>query len=195
MYVKKESEYQNHPFVISILEDLVGGLTIGKNALASTDELKAGALVGKDANGLGQVVKTAKLHADAANTDTDYQVEKGHEFKVGDVLVASVLTGSTAYAITAIDTSNADYDVLTVGTTLGIALSAGDLFVEADAVNTSAGEASFKYEPIGFTLGSIDLSVDNQAAGVLVRGTVKEDLLPYPVDDTIKGKLSLIRFE
>lgn len=90
--------------------------------------------VGKDENGLYHVVKVAVLTDDATNSATTYTVKKGHNFKVGDVLMLA--PGGAAYAITAIATNSGDgsKDDLTVGTTLGVAAKAGDsLYLAAEA--------------------------------------------------------------
>lgn len=66
-------------------------------------------------------MKVAVLADDATNSATTYTVKKGHNFKVGDVLMLA--SGKAAYAITAIATNSGDAtkDDLTVGTTLGVA--------------------------------------------------------------------------
>lgn len=188
MYVNSSSEYQNPLVIIKEVEDLVGGGTIKATPLSTTTELKQGAIVGKDTNGLLEVLKTAEIHENEADDETAYKVEKGHEFKVGDYIIDSGLDG-TQKAITEIDTSNEDYDVLTVGATIGHALAAGECLVQA----TSAG--ALQVTPEGITKNAVDLSKDNQPTGVLVRGTVNESLLPYPVDANVKALLPLIRFK
>jgi hypothetical protein len=192
MYVKESTEYQNPLVVINMIEDKVGGGTIAKADLVSTDELKPGAVVGEDSNGLLHVVKTLKVYEAAANNETAYKVYKGHEAKVGDVVSNNKFTGASV-SITAIDASNASYDAVTVGATIGVALAVGDVLVQASAT-AAAGAGTYKYAPIGITLAGVDLSVANQQVGVMVRGTVKESILPYPLNAGIKEKLSLIRF-
>jgi hypothetical protein len=195
MYVKKESEYQNNPVIKTVIEVLTSGATI---AAADFDtnavkELKAGSIVGKDSNGLFHFLKTAKVHANVAIDATVVQVKKGHTFKVGEVVVDTALA-LKADKITAIDTSNADYDSLTIEAAIG-ALSAGAIIVKAAAEAATAGTGVFAYTPIGLTINSVDLTLDNQHTGVLVRGTVNETNMPQYVDANIKASLPLIRFE
>jgi hypothetical protein len=40
----------------------------------------------------------------------------------------------------------------------------------------------------------VDLTVDNTGCGLVVRGRVRESLIPYPIDTAIKALLPLIRF-
>lgn len=194
MYVAKETGTERSLCIELVLEDIPGGGTIEPDDFKTdTTELDEGALVGKDSNGIYHLVKTAELYEDEINTETDYKVLKSHEFKVGDVIVASVITGSAAIAITAITTTETDYDTITVGTTLGLAMSDGDVLAQATETAAS-GAGALKYTPVGITLNSVDLSKANKGAGILVRGTVNQSLLAFPVDATLKAHLPLIRF-
>ena len=198
MYTAKETGTERSLCIELVLEDLPGGGIVKPGDFKTTTlEIPEGVLVSEDANGLLHPVKTAKMYADATNIATTYQVYKNHEFIVGDVIIASVITGSTARAITAIDTSNGSYDTFTVGTTLGLALTAANnvCLIQADAVNASAGAALYKYPPTGISLNAVDLGAGkNKGCGVVVRGTVNESLLPYYVDTNIKARLPLVRF-
>ncbi len=194
MYVKKESEYQNNPVIKTVIEVLTGGATI---AAADFDtsvykELKAGSIVGKDSNGLFHVLKTAKVHANVAIDATAIQVKKGHGLKINDVIVDTGLT-LKADKIIAINTSNADYDELTIEAAIG-ALTSADIIVVA-AAEANAGAGTFKIDPIGLTINPVDLTLQNQTSGVLLRGTVNETNMPQYVDANIKASLPLIRFE
>jgi len=194
MYVAKETGTERSLCIEAVLEDIPGGGVIEPDDFKSgTTELSEGALVGVDSNGLYHLVKTAELYEDEANDETGYKVLKGHEFKVGDVIMASVITGSAAIAITAITTTEDDYDTITVGTTLGLVMSDGDVLAQATATAAS-GNGVLKYTPAGITLNSVDLSKANKGAGIMVRGTVNESLLAFPVDATLKAHLPLIRF-
>ena len=195
MYVKKETGTERSLCIQWVIEDIPGGGTVDPDDFrTTTQEMKEGALLGVDANGIYHLTKPAALYENEANNETDYKVLKGHEFVVGDVIMASVVTGSTARAITAINTSNANYDVFTVATTLGLAMVEAECLVQATAVNTTAGAGTYKYSPVAIALNSVDLTLDNLGCGLLVRGTVNEASLPYPVDANIKAKLPLIRF-
>lgn len=170
----------------SKIEDLQGGITLAAADFVANDIIPAGTVVGKDSAGLFHALKTAKLYTAAANTDTTYQVYKGHGFKVGDFIAA--LTGAKAYAITAINTSNASYDVLTVGTTLGVVIAqyAGIFQAAAEAAsNTSA----FKYTPYAVTGDDVKIKTgDNHLVDAYLRATVFEVNAPI-VTAQIKAAL------
>ena len=194
MYVESSNDSERPLMLEKLIEDLPGGGTIEPDDFKSdTEEMSEGAILAVDANGLHHLVKTAELFEAAAVDATTYKVKKNHEFKVGNFFMDAAKT-SKAYAITAIDTSNVDYDVITVGTSLGVILAEGAVMVEAAAKATSTGGGSYKYTPEGIALNSVDLTKDNLGCGILVRGTVVESLLPYPVNSNIKALLPLIRF-
>lgn len=135
-----------------------GGITIASADFAQDAIIPRGSFAGKDNNGLYHVIKIASLQANATNSATQYNVLKGHFYKVGDVIAAIV--GGKASEITAIDTSNATYDVVTVGATLGVALTAGDGLFEALVATTGTDSAS-KYTPVVVTAVSIQIDKNN----------------------------------
>ena len=122
---------------------------------------------------VAKALKVATLTANATNTATTYQVAKGHNFKVGDYFAAA--PGGAAYAITAIDTTNAAYDVITVGTTLGVALTSGALLFGSSATGASAasygGVNGLLYDDV--TVGT------GVSCSVVIRGTVYARRVPY----------------
>lgn len=101
-------------------------------------------------------VRTIKVHyafeVVAGGTTTAVRVKKGWEgsrARVGMavmVLPAAVATAGKSVAITAVDRTNADYDVITIAT-LG-SLAAGTILVEADKVSDDA--AKIKVLPNAF---------------------------------------------
>jgi hypothetical protein len=115
-----------------------GGFTLDKDNLpAGIDFLPKGSLIAADfATRKAVVVKTAVVHADAGASATEIKIGKSHLLKVGDVVAKAV--GGTSYAISAIDASSDDYDVITVETTLG-ALAAGDVLFESSDEGATAG--------------------------------------------------------
>lgn len=192
MYRKKETEFQYAPGIESILEDVTGGGTIARaDVKAVVDELPPLVVVGKDANGLYHVVKTAKVQAIAAADAVAYRVVKGHLFVVGDVVTNGGALAKAAQAITAIDKTNADYDTITLAATI-TAAAVGDILVLANAT-AAAGSAAFKYVPLAITMNKVNTTVANQQSGLLANGTVIESVMPYPIDAAIKAKLN-IRF-
>ncbi|SFK99728.1 hypothetical protein SAMN05216357_11074 [Porphyromonadaceae bacterium KH3CP3RA] len=193
MFRKKEKEFQYPPVIVKIIEDVVGGGTIARAALKGViDELPPGVVVGKDTNGLYHPVKTAKVVVVAAADATKYKVAKKTIFEVGEIVALGGSLEGAAVAITAIDRSDIDFDEITVGATLGAAAVDDVLVLAAEAAD--AGDAAFKYKPEAITMNKVDTTVANQQSGLLVRGTVNEAVMPYPVDDAIKVLLPLIRF-
>jgi hypothetical protein len=114
-----------------------GGFLLTTTGLVDGSILAAGTpLVIDEAARTAVALHVGVAYATAGGTDTDYQVTKGHTLQVGDYL-ASGAVGGKAYAITAIDTSNDGYDVITVGTTIG-AVSEGALVYASTATGATA---------------------------------------------------------
>lgn len=168
------------------LADIPNGITVSAADLTQK-VLHEGTPVGKDENGLYHVVKVAVLSADATNTATAYTVKKGHNFKVGDVVMLA--TGSMAYTITGIATnaSDATSDDLTVDTTLGTAAKAGDAIY--NAAKAGASGSAFKYEPIALVGESYDVeALSNHIVNAWTIGQIRESNIP-PVGSAVKAKL------
>lgn len=170
--------------------DIPNGITVSADDLTQK-VLHEGTPVGKDENGLYHVVKVAVLTDDATNSATTYTVKKGHNFKVGDVLMLA--PGGAAYAITAIATnSDGSKDDLTVGTTLGVAAKAGDsLYLAAKA---GASGAAFKYAPVALVGESYDVdALSNHIVNAWTIGQIRESNIP-PIGAEVKAKLTGIQF-
>lgn len=168
------------------LADIPNGITVSAADLTQK-VLHEGTPVGKDENGLYHVVKVAVLSADATNTATAYTVKKGHNFKVGDVVMLA--TGSKAYTITGIATnaSDATSDDLTVDTTLGTAAKAG--YAIYNAAKAGASGSAFKYEPIALVGESYDVeALSNHIVNAWTIGQIRESNIP-PVGSAVKAKL------
>jgi hypothetical protein len=119
------------------------------------------------------VLKTAKVVTAATNVAVAIQVAKGHHFKVGDYVAKTV--GGAAYAITAIDTSNAAYDSFTVGTTLGVALAVGDVLFQSSATGATAG--AYNVTPTALVYDDVDVAAEASCSAVLA-GIVYERRIP-----------------
>jgi hypothetical protein len=173
------------------LADIPNGITVSAADLTQK-VLHEGTPVGKDENGLYHVVKVAVLSAAATNTATAYTVKKGHNFKVGDVVMLA--TGSKAYTITEIATNadDATSDDLTVDTTLGMAAKAGDsLYLAAKA---GASGSAFKYAPVALVGESYDVDeLSNHIVNAWTIGQIRESNIP-PIGAEVKAKLTGIQF-
>lgn len=193
MYTNEKSETQNAICIVKVLEDHVGGGTIKKAGLRSTDSLKPGTVVCKEASGLFSAYKSAKAQAVAGSSPVAYPVLKNHEFMVGDIIVIAGKSGAGAIsqAIVSIDTTNVDKDIINVAATIGN-LAITDCLVLSSAVAASAAIES--QTPFGIILNEVDLSVANQQSGIMVRGTVQTSILPYSYPAKVATTLNLIRF-
>ena len=87
------------------------------------------------------VIKIAKVLS--GGTTTKPRIAKGHLFAIGDVVTKNG-DGSKTPTITAIDTTNEDYDTLTLSAAY-TGLAGNDVIVESEAVES--GTASAKYTP------------------------------------------------
>lgn len=148
----------------NIIETAQGGFTLDDSvAVTAGLTIKAGTVMSYDeTTRKALVAKMGVLQANATNVATTYRVTKGSNLKVG---MSIFLVGGTARAVTAIDTSNASYDELTVGTTIGVAGTAGDALYVNDAGVTSAK---------GLLLDDTDAASTADVA-IVIRGTVYEN--------------------
>lgn len=131
---------------------------------------------------VANLVKTGLVVTGSTTTAT--RVAKNHLFKVGDVIAKAV--SGNGVAITAIDTSNADYDVL-AHLTNGGAFSAADVVFEATAVGT--GDATYKYAAGALLSDNIKNSGTPTLTAVIGALEVQEANLPYSLTDAIKTSL------
>ena len=173
------------------LADIPNGVTVCVADLTPGVPLREGSAIGPDEAGLYHLVKTAKVTEAANSTATAYKVAKGHHFKVGDFVMAKA--GAKAYAITAIDTTQATHDTITVGTTIGEAVAAGSALTQAKAESTSTTSA-FKFAPVAVCGDSYDVEALNNTTVVAVTfGQFKTALCPA-VSDEIKAALPTVKF-
>lgn len=174
---------------VTKIEDIPGGGVVAVADLTQKS-VEEGTPVGIDSNGLYHVTKLAILSDDAANDATDYYVDKGHNFKVGDILAAEV--GKKAYPITNIDASDVDKDKLTVATTLGVAFTAGAIVFQALAQSATTTSA-LKFNPVGLVGTGFDIvENDNHTSDIVVRGTIKKEVAPI-LGSLVEAALPLIR--
>lgn len=200
MYRKREKEFQYAPGIEKILEDVIGGGTIDRASLRGAvfngkplDELPPIVVVVQNENGVYCALKTARVFEATAEDATSIKVTKNHLFSVGDfVTVGGDLQGASD-EITAIDKSNPGYDTITLAATIGAAVK-GVVLVQAKD-KQAAGAATLPYDgEVVLTMNKVDLTVANQQSGLLVRGTVNESCMPFPIDKGIKALMPFIRF-
>lgn len=165
------------------LENAQGGFTLEDKAFVSGDVIPAGAPISFDeATRKAKVAKVAVMQANANNSDTTYKVLKNHVLKVGMKLKFGTATEQT---IDAIDRTNADYDVITLQATLGLAVGKDKvLFVNDEGYSKPKG---LLYEEV--TIGNNGLA----DVAVTIRGTVYARRIP-PISQELREKMPTIIF-
>lgn len=146
-----------------VLEDIPGGLSLDKTRIPSALKyMAAGTLLNVNkSTRVAEIIKTAVCVADSADGD-NVRVAKGHLFAAGDY----VTDGYVVAAITSITTTEDDYDILVVATTL-VNYATGVVLAES-AVGKVAGTGATVTVTIatGKTITVTDLS--GKAAGLVV---------------------------
>ena len=185
MTVRKKKETEVARVIMHRVADIRGGVSVVTSELTQ-DFLPEGVPLSlPDSNGKTHVVKFALVKANAANDATSISVYKGHNFKVGDYVFA--VENGKAYAITAIDTSNSGYDVFTVGTTLGVALTADTSYL-LQAKATGASGAAFKYEPAAINgTGQVIEANSNLITDAWLMAVTKGNKIPSVIAGKLKG--------
>ncbi|HEY4207987.1 MAG TPA: hypothetical protein VGM31_14285 [Puia sp.] len=155
-------------------ENAQGGFTLDKTGLTDGQTIPAGSPFGyNEATRLARVIKQMTMFSDAGATDTAYNVLKGHNAAIGEYFSPGI--GGKAYNITAIDTTTyADHDVITVGTSLGAALT-GTVLYQSSATGATAG--ALIVAPRGLLYADLVVETNKEVA-VTIRGTVYERRVP-----------------
>ncbi|MGL4519317.1 MAG: hypothetical protein ACRCUJ_06495 [Phocaeicola sp.] len=201
MFLRKQKEFQYHPAIITMLEDVVGGGTVNRTNVRTAifdgkalDELPPFCVVGKASTGAYEVLKTAKVVEAVTETGTTIKVAKNHLFAVGDFVTAGGACTGAADKITAIDKSNDTYDVLTLAATIA-AITKGAVLVAAKE-KAAAGSAGLAVtSELVITMAKVDLTVANQSCGLLRRGTISEANMPFSLDASLKKLMLHIIFD
>ena len=142
-----------------------------KNNIATGTVLHRGVLVEVNFEEMSAaVIKVAKILA--GGTTTKPRIAKGHLFAIGDVVTKNG-DGSKTPTITAIDTTNADYDTLTLSDAY-TGLAGNDVIVESEAVGS--GTASAKYTP-NMVVGAV---TEFNGKGVPTIDAAYESVVLYP---------------
>lgn len=159
-------------------EGIPGGGTLDlTNTNPINTRIPAATICGFNAtSGLWSIIKAATMQAAATNSATAYPVLKGHQFKVGDFI--GLGPGAKSVTISAIDTTNAAYDTITVDATLGSAVVLGQSLTQANAAaTTSVLPAGFSnYAATGNDFDFV--AGDNNLMDLWTRATIKKDVAP-----------------
>ena len=193
MQITRESDTLYHPVFLKILEDVPGGVIIKNSELPSNlSVLKAGTVLGvattvANRDGLYHVAKTFTIHATSAAKAV--QVKKNHLVKVDDFIA----NGTRSSKVTAISTSNVAFDTLTV--VADMAWTVGGVGYQGTSEGTAAANIAILIAPIGVSKNNLNvqdanLNNLNVQSSVVVRGSLKESLVEYPLTTAIKTALS-----
>lgn len=160
--------------------DIRGGVSVKVSELGG-DFLNEGAVLSAPDNGICHVVKIAVLSAEATESATDIKVNKGHNFKVGDFIMAD--EGGKACAITSITTTEKTHDTINVQTTLGVKIEKGGFIIEA-----AAETSKLKYTPLSLVgTGKPIVQNSNLDTDAWLIGVTKGNPLPECVMKHLKG--------
>jgi hypothetical protein len=165
-----------------------GGFALVTTGLPVGSLLRAGTPLAYDETArTATILKGGFLYATAGATDTVYKLVKNSPFVVGDFIALGAI-GGKAFAITAIDTTNAAYDNVTVGTTIG-AGNAGDAVWQSTATGATAsalpaGLNGLLYED---TFTAVGISVS-----AVFRGTIYARRVVYTTSIAAIAALSKI---
>ncbi|WP_256013116.1 hypothetical protein [Desertivirga xinjiangensis] len=154
-----------------------GGFLLDITGLTAGSIIKAGhPMIFDESTRKAKPLATGVIYENAGASATDYKVVKGtHTLKVGDNFAAK--PSDKAYPITAINTSNADYDLISVGTTIG-AVTAGALVFASSA--TGASNSSFGGVN-GLNYREVKVG-DGESVSIVIRGTVYARRVPYSAE-------------
>ena len=216
LQVRKESEKRYNPVFLSILEDIVGGVTIRTDRLPTTTKfLTPGTPLKADTTSVGlyDVVKTAKLKRTLGSSacvtiyvySSNLPNSPSQIFKVGEwVMVDGRGSSATIASITKGALTNGigtDTIIFTAGGGgLNCTAITGTLLAEAGN-DLSTGAAPLHLatcmlrDTVRVRLES-GTTLENITAGAVVRGSVNTSILPYasPVEAVITPLTARLRF-
>lgn len=138
---------------VDAIETVWGEKAGGGVVASSTFDIPATTAVGLNAEGVYAPIKAYRLVSAVGTSDTTIKIAKGSGIAVGDVIGY----GTKSVASTKVDTSNADYDKVTV--TMGVTIAAGAVLYQSKVA--SASEAAPVYEPEFITGNVVPANVGN----------------------------------
>lgn len=187
--IERKSDSRVIKAILHRVADVPNGVTVSVADLGGAVLLEGTPLAYAAADSMYHVCKTALILTDAANDATTYDVAKGHHFKVGDKFGTE---GANGQAITAIDkTTNTDKDVITVGTTLGVAITAASKTV---AYETAGVNKTVKYAPTAVAGSTYDVvAAESLFIDAWVIAVVRTGNAPA-VNATLTGTLKGIHY-
>ena len=180
---------------VHIYEDISGGCTLLKSELKNASGYMNEGILISMVSGIGHLCKTAALWNRAESDATGVRICKQNEFRVNDFISDSLFT-MTSRRIIDINRENVSYDFVSIGSGFNVSGVAGLIMVETASSGTSGVNSSLRYIPCGIGVSESPLNLErmNAGMGVMVRGTVRQNQMPYPLDESLTQHLPLIRF-
>ena len=179
MTVKRVSDTAQSNVFLTKVADVPGGISVKASNLIDGGVIPQGTVVSAPSSGVCAVIKTAKYVA--GGSTTAIRVEKNHHFEVADVVCAK--ESGKAYAITVINTSNASYDVITVGTAIDDPGSNDGYIYEAAAeVGSGSALVAEPYAVIGTAeevVADDNIITDAWVIATVKSGYIAPALVPY----------------
>lgn len=184
MQVKRKKDNRVVKCILHRIADIPGGVTVATTELGGK-ALFEGTPMGKGSDGLYHVTKTAQILAAATASATSYDVAKGHHFKQGDRFA---IPGANGQVIASINKTDPTKDVITVSTTLGVAVKAGEI-----AFESAGADKTLKVTPVAIAGSNMDVDPDgdNLWVDAWVHGVVLDSNAPGATD-AIKAALKCI---
>lgn len=181
MTVQRRKDTRLPRVFVHKIADIRGGVSVNVTELGS-DFLLEGTVLSAPIEGICHVVKVAEVTAAVGATSKTIKVKKGHQFKVGDVVLLT--EGSKGVTITKIDTATKDYDTLTVDAAIG-EIAIGGFLTEAAAAGDTA---ALKYQPFAEVgTGKPVRQGQNLDTDAWVIGVTKGNALPDFIATKLKG--------
>ena len=145
MTVKRRRDDNTPRVVVHKIADIRGGVSVDTKELGG-DYLLEGTPLSAPENGVCHAIKIARVVGDVQASETAVKIAKGHNFRVGDVVMVD--EASIATKITKIETTAKEYDTITIKGALG-ELKQGSFLVEAKEESTN--ESALKYKPVAIS--------------------------------------------
>lgn len=157
-----------------------------KNTLTKGAVILRGALLSVEFDNMeAAVIKVAKVVT--GGTTTKPRVAKGHYLAVNDVVMKVGKTDASP-TVSAIDTSNANYDVITLSAGIS-GLAENDVLVEATAYAPAVGSgeatpAAEKYLPNAVLAADLEVKDKLDTLDAAYEAVVLKNVVPYPLLDS-----------
>ena len=154
-----------------IFETIFAEKNGGGRVANSTFDLKTGMAVGLGENGLYVPIKGYKVVEDALSDATTLKIEKGSGVVAGD----NVALAKKSVAVTNVDSSNDEFDTITIST-LGVAIKKGEVLYQAKTASASA--AAPVVEPVYILGEDIEANTGDRLVKLVNGANLRKESAP-----------------